>query len=190
MNVYDFDGTIYSGDSSVDFYFYSLRRHPGIIRYAPGQAKGALLYFLKRIDKKSLKEHFFSFLRGIDAAQYAEDFWQKNAGKIRPWYLQQQAPDDAVISASPEFLLQPICRMLNIQHLIASKVQLSSGRFLAENCYGAEKLRRWNEESGHREIDCFYSDSQSDAPLASFAKNAFLLKNGAWVAWNPASDGR
>ena len=27
INSYDFDGTIYDGDSSVDFYIYSIRRN-------------------------------------------------------------------------------------------------------------------------------------------------------------------
>lgn len=38
MNVYDFDGTIYDGDSSVDFFLYALKRMPSLIRYAPRQA--------------------------------------------------------------------------------------------------------------------------------------------------------
>ena len=32
MNVYDFDKTIYDGDSSVDFYKFSLKRHPKLAR--------------------------------------------------------------------------------------------------------------------------------------------------------------
>lgn len=28
MHAYDFDGTIYDGDSTVDFYLYSLCKHP------------------------------------------------------------------------------------------------------------------------------------------------------------------
>ena len=30
MNVFDFDGTIYNGDSSKDFFFYCLKRYPKI----------------------------------------------------------------------------------------------------------------------------------------------------------------
>ena len=37
MNVYDFDKTIYRGDSTKDFYFFLLRRHPVLIRYLPKQ---------------------------------------------------------------------------------------------------------------------------------------------------------
>ena len=31
MNVYDFDGTIYDGDSTVDFLIYMYRKHPGLM---------------------------------------------------------------------------------------------------------------------------------------------------------------
>ena len=45
MNVYDFDGTIYDGDSTIDFFFYSLKKKPSLICYLPKQATGFLLYF-------------------------------------------------------------------------------------------------------------------------------------------------
>ena len=35
IDVYDFDGTIYDGDSTVDFVFFCLRRHPGVIAGLP-----------------------------------------------------------------------------------------------------------------------------------------------------------
>ena len=43
MNVYDFDGTIYDGDSTVDFLIYMYRKHPGLmIPRLPGQCLAAL----------------------------------------------------------------------------------------------------------------------------------------------------
>ena len=33
MNVYDFDNTIYDGESVFDFYHYSVRKQPKLIRY-------------------------------------------------------------------------------------------------------------------------------------------------------------
>ena len=44
MNVYDFDGTVYAGDSTVDFYFFCLRKQPGILRVGGKQIKGFFLY--------------------------------------------------------------------------------------------------------------------------------------------------
>lgn len=32
MNVYDFDKTIYAGDSTIDFYLFCLKRQPAILQ--------------------------------------------------------------------------------------------------------------------------------------------------------------
>lgn len=33
MNVYDFDNTIYDGESSVDFFMFCLKKRPKLIKY-------------------------------------------------------------------------------------------------------------------------------------------------------------
>ena len=35
MRVFDFDNTIYDGESVIDFYLFSLRRNPKVARYVP-----------------------------------------------------------------------------------------------------------------------------------------------------------
>ena len=183
MNVYDFDGTIYDGDSSVDFFLYALERKPSLLRYAPRQAWGFLLCGLKRISKTRLKEYYFSFLSGIDTEKLTEDFWNQKRHKIYKWYLDQQQPDDIIISASPEFLLQPICRRLGICHLIASEVDPETGMFAGENCRGQEKVQRLESEYNVNHIDTFYSDSLSDRPLAEIADKAFWVDKGIIREW-------
>ncbi|MBQ5885017.1 MAG: HAD-IB family phosphatase [Clostridia bacterium] len=183
MNVYDFDGTIYNGDSTVDFYLFALKRKPSLIRYLPKQLWGFVLYGLKRINKTQLKEYFFSFLPAIDAETLVEAFWNKNQSKIFDWYIDQQKHDDIIISASPRFLLLPICNRLKIGCLIASEVDVKTGKFIGENCRGQEKVRRLQEEYNTVCIDCFYSDSLADLPLAKIADKAFLVKKGVVTEW-------
>ena len=43
INLYDFDGTIYDGDSTRDFFFYELRRHPLILITIPYTLISAIL---------------------------------------------------------------------------------------------------------------------------------------------------
>lgn len=183
MNVYDFDGTIYDGDSSVDFFLYALKQKPSLLRYAPKQAWGFLLFGLKRIGKTELKEYYFSFLSSLDVQKLTEDFWNRNQHKIFKWYLDQKKVDDIIISASPEFLLKPICQRLGIHHLIASTVDTQSGKFSGANCHGPEKVRRLEVEYGITHIDRFYSDSHSDLPLAQIADESFLVVNGNVRKW-------
>lgn len=183
MNVYDFDKTIYAGDSTVDFFKYSLKKNPGIIKFMPGQISGVVKYAFKKIDKTQMKERFFCFLNEIDAENLVNEFWEINNIKIYKWYTDQMRKDDIIISASPEFLLKPICGKLGIENLIASKVDPGTGKFSGENCRGEEKVRRLKAEFDIDRIDEFYSDSVSDLPLAKIADKAFLIKNGTPEKW-------
>ena len=57
MNCYDFDKTIYNGDSTKDFYLFCLKRHKGIIKTFPGLIKAfTKFYVLKKGNKTDFKE--------------------------------------------------------------------------------------------------------------------------------------
>lgn len=123
MNVYDFDKTIYKGDSTLDFYFFCLRKKPIIIKEFPKQIYSTILYKLGKITKTEFKENFYIFLNDLENIDnLLKEFWDNNQNKIKSFYLKQKNDDDVIISASPTFLLEPICRKLNIKYLIASKV--------------------------------------------------------------------
>ena len=94
MNVYDFDDTIFRGDSTRAFWAYCLKRAPGLARFLPRQCAAAVRYALGRTAKEAFKEAFFSFLQGVpDADAWAEDFWRTHERRFRPWYLAQKQPD-------------------------------------------------------------------------------------------------
>lgn len=184
MNAYDFDGTIYDGDSTIDFYLYCISKNPKILKSIIRQGKGVVLYLLKKIDKTGMKQYFYSFLNQIDNVdELLEKFWEKNISKIKPWYLEQKKDDDVIISASPEFLLQIICEELEIKNLIASKVDKNTGRCLEKNCRGEEKVKLFNKMFNDEEIDKFYSDSKSDLPLAKCSKTPYLVRKNKIEKW-------
>ena len=184
MNVYDFDGTIYNGDSTIDYYLYVLKKKPVVIRFIPKQLFGILLYILRIIDKTKMKEYFYCFMRGIDHTKMVTGFWDLHEHKIYDWYLKAHKNDDIIISASPEFLLIPICNILGVKRLIASKVDPFTGKYNGKNCRGTEKVRRLYEELPKASINNFYSDSLSDQPLADIAKQAFIIDKGTVKKWN------
>lgn len=184
MNIYDFDGTIYHGDSTFDFYFYALGKKPSLARFWPGQAVAFGLYALKKINKTQMKERFYRFFTAIDAEAMLEDYWDTHEKNIYPYYQKQQREDDIIISASPEFLLKPICARLGIRHLMASRVDPKTGAYTGLNCWGEEKVRRLKEQMDIEHCDEFYSDSHSDTPLAKIADKAFLVdKEGKLLPW-------
>ena len=59
MNVYDFDGTIYDGDATVGFVFYTLRHHPAaMLRALPKQITAVVSYLAGKSSKTELKSRF------------------------------------------------------------------------------------------------------------------------------------
>lgn len=77
MNVYDFDETIYNGDSTIDFYLYCLKSNIKLLKYLPKQIKSILLFKLKKIDRTEMKENFFCFLKDVDIEKSVESFWKQ-----------------------------------------------------------------------------------------------------------------
>lgn len=187
MNIYDFDGTIYPGDSTREFLLDALRNHPGLLRYLPGQGMAFLSYALGRKSRQQTKEAVYRMLAGFDAEAAAEAFWEKRADRICSWYLAQKEDTDVIISASPEFLLKPICRRLGIACLIASRVDPKTGICSGENCRGEEKPLRLREVLNVTGCDRFYSDSRSDAPMAAIAKEAYYVNKGQIHPWDKPS---
>lgn len=184
MNVYDFDGTIYDGDSTFDFYRFCLKRHPSIMVCLPKQIGSALLYKTKIINKLQFKQCFFCFLKKLtDVNQEVFYFWNLNEKKIKTWYRNQKSYDDVIVSASPDFLLEEICKRINIRHLVATKIDRKTGKFISKNCFGEEKVNRLRVYMPNIKIQCFYSDSYSDFPLAQISDKAFLVKGEQIIYW-------
>jgi len=183
MNVYDFDNTIYDGDSTFDFYVFCLKKHKKIIRLFPSLTSAFTKYYvLKKGTKTQFKEKMYQFLSLIDTEKEVNLFWETHRKNIKSWYYENQKADDIIISASPEFLLNPICKSLGIQHLIASRVSPENGKYSGINCHGKEKVRLFREQFDG-EIDEFYSDSYSDTPLAEISKKAFMVKKNKISNW-------
>lgn len=189
MNIYDFDKTIYDGDSTIDFYIFSFKKKPSIIRYLPNQIYGFFKYIFGICTKLEFKEKFYSFLKGIpNVDEFVLMFWNDKNIKIKSWYLERKRESDVVISASPEFLLQPICKELKIRHLIASKVNRNTGICEGENCYGEEKVIRLKKYFKNLQIKEFYSDSLSDEPISKLAEKSYIVIKEKIIEWDKYKD--
>lgn len=193
MNIYDFDETIYDGDSTLDFYKYSVKKRPYILFRIIKAIIYMLKYKLKIIEKEKAKECFYEFLKDIpDIDKEVNEFWNINDKKIKKWYLNQKQDSDIIISASPEFLLKPIIIKLGIneKNLLSSIVDKKNGEYTGKNCYGIEKINRLKEYfktnniSEDILIEKAYTDSLSDKPLLNIAKKGYLVKGEKIIEYN------
>ena len=184
MNVFDFDETIYYGDSTRDFIFWCFRHYPKTLLYLPLIGYAAVRYYTFRIGTKTeFKEKMYRCLKAIKGVEDVERFWQEKLSGIKPFYRRIHRGDDVIVSASPEFLLKPLEDVLHIT-VIASKVDIRTGKYDGLNCYHAEKVKRFRELYPDGKIESFYSDSYSDEPLALLAQKAYIVDGDTLIDWD------
>ncbi len=180
LNVYDFDNTIYDGESAMDFFFFYLKRDPPLVKYMPKVFHA--LYKYKR-GNVSLEEAINNygdtvsdyFVTMTDIDSIVSDFWDKYEKNIKPFYAEIQKEDDLIISGSPEFSLKEICKRIGVKHYIGSVIDFETGEF-KRFCFKENKVKAFNELYKGHEIDDFYTDSLHDLPLIEISKNAYFVK--------------
>lgn len=177
MVGYDFDKTIYKGDSSTDFFFYMIFSRPYLLLFIPYFLIVFALYGMKILKKKKFKECVFFFVplySNID--KIVDKFWAKNANKLMKWYPpQKQDENDIIVSASLLFIIKPVLEMLNIKNYIATNYNVKTGKIYGENCYGEAKVNEFKRVYPKAKLEAFYSDSLSDLPMMKLAKKAYLV---------------
>ena len=184
IDVYDFDGTIYDGDSTVDFTRWCLRRHPSLLLALPRFAWTALKLAAGRVGLRELKSVLFSEMaRRFSLEEEAKRFWDSpgTRQKLGAWF--QTTPRDVPIviaSASPEFELRHAAALLGVKTLIGTRCDTATGQLTGPNCKGEEKLRRIGEAVGPYTIRAMYTDSvKSDGPLLRAAQEGYILRHGS-----------
>jgi len=182
MNVYDFDNTLYNGESGVHMFFYYLKKRPGLVRYAPQVLRGVIDYKRGRINFDQAIERVGGvlrpFLEGIeDFRADARDFWDRHERRLYPFYQQLHQPDDLIISAGPEQSLREVCARLGVSNYIGSVINEITSQ-LEFACFRENKVKAFRERYPGRQIDNFYTDSMNDKPLMDISKHVFLVKKG------------
>ena len=185
MNVYDFDKTIYRGDSTKRFIIHLIKRQPALMRFLPGFAVNGLLFVARLRKKQTFKERMFRafFGHAKNIRGELELFWDANMSRVFHWYMDNRKDDDVVISASPVDIVRPCCERLGIKHIMGSPVDLATGTYSGANCHGEEKVRRFSAAFPGAEIENFYSDSHSDDPMARIACRSFMVKGEELSPW-------
>lgn len=187
--IYDFDKTIYSKETSMAFMFFFLKRHRYLI---PKFILNLTIILFNIKDLKKVKNIFFSIFKGMDIENDINLFWEKEIKNIYPYFFEEikENRKDAdlliLISASPDFLLEPIYKKLGFDILISTKY--SNFTLIGKNCKKNEKLKRLNE-LGSFDVLCFYSDSLSDLPLFNIEKKKISINKGNKVLGLPKKNG-
>lgn len=179
LTVYDFDGTIYDGDSTFDFIKFLMKKDKSIILHIPKMGLYLIKYKLKLITKETMKECFFEIFNKFDNIDdLVNEFWTINNNKLKNFFTNKKShKNDIIASASPIFLLEPIAKYYKVKYLFASPVDKKTGKYNGVNCHGVEKVRLINNKYKDCIIEEMYSDDAiADKPLLEIANKSYIVK--------------
>lgn len=185
MRVFDFDGTIYDGESLFDLYLYSARHDPKVFRYIAPVLRYAIKYKIGRATLEQMERGVGKVAEGYltelsnsrrvsSIGQLVDDFWDRNYSRIKPWYHPEA--DDVILTASFDLTVGAACRKLGVRNLVASEVDLDTMKVTYLN-FNTNKPKRFRELFGpDAVIDEFYTDSKFDQPMIDMARHAFMVR--------------
>ncbi len=185
---FDFDGTITTKDTLLEFIKFS----KGRLRFYIGFAINSpwlIAFKLKLIANQTAKERILSwFFRGCDLTAFQKKCDQFATqilpGLIRPKameeieLLRQKNATIVIVSASPENWIRPWTGPNSVKLIatrLVTKQDTLTGRIFEHNCHGAEKVRRIKEACQLSEYTYIYAygDSSGDRPMLQLAHSAF-----------------
>ncbi len=181
MNVYDFDNTIYDGESMFDLFLFYVKKKPSLIKMLP-KVFGVLMRYkrgLVSIDDmiNTYAPMISDMSKGlVDMDKDPVEFWDSHMHNIKAFYKEIQKEDDLIITASPDFMIEEVCKRLGIKDFLTTKVNRETGK-IEMMCLKTNKVKAFFENYPDCEIDSFYTDSpENDKPLMDIAKHAFIVK--------------
>jgi HAD superfamily hydrolase (TIGR01490 family) len=187
--VFDFDGTITRRDTLIAFIKFAKGKkafYKGFMRYMPLLLAYKLRLYPNWKIKQKIISYFFKNMPLGEFTTLGQKFISVINDFIRPEVVaiikdyRQQGATIYVISASVENWVEPWCRNVGINNIIATRVAtdangLLTGCFATCNCYGREKVVRLLEKEPDRATYTLfvYGDSRGDRELMALADKSW-----------------
>ncbi|EXM37454.1 phosphoserine phosphatase [Ruminococcus albus SY3] len=182
MKVFDFDNTLYHGESSIDLAFYLIRRNKRILLYVPSILINLAKYKMCLVDREKAEQEINDFLKvavkdKYEAAEIVESFWDENSYRLDENMIKRVRKDDVIITAGPDMLIDGIKDKLGTDNIISSIIDPDKREMVYFN-FGENKAKRYKEVYGDTPIESFYTDSFNDKPLMKLATKVYIVEKG------------
>lgn len=189
LALFDFDGTLCTKDSFTGFIFYSQsKRH--ILRQGLKILPWIQGYYLNMYPAHAMRPKLyramFSNSDAMDIHDLAQNYAQDLMQHLNPQLLkqlqqhQQLGHKVALVSASVDLYLKPVCSLLGID-LICSEVEVKNlkitGSYLTEDCSGEQKRKRILAKYNLHEFESVYAygNSNEDLAMLDLADHRFMV---------------
>lgn len=189
--VFDFDGTLTTKDTLLEFVKYThgkLAFFIGFAFYSPLLVLMKLHLYPNWKAKQKVFSYFYNGMQHDKFVSYGEKFAEyvenirKESTITRLNELKREGTYIYVISASIDEWVRPFCNRLGVKDVLGTKVEVINGKltgkFLTKNCYGQEKVNRLLEVEPNRKEYYLYAfgDSRGDKEILEFADEGFKIE--------------
>ena len=181
MNVYDFDDTIYDGESALDFFLAYMKVNPAMLKMLPKVLRAMARYKLGKVTVDGFMKDYAPLVKKYYCEyphweEFTVRFWDTHMHKIRPFYRDLHREDDIIVTASPELTVKEIAKRIGVKHYVCSQIDDETGE-ITRLCMRQKKEVYFDESFPNAEIENFYTDSmKNDGFFAKKAKHVFLVK--------------
>ena len=179
MKVFDFDNTLYDGETLVDFFYYlcdkkeELNKYKGLVSFLLNLYEKNLLPM--PLVKKVFNKHKNDFNYNLsNKDKYINEFWELNKHKLNKDLIKTIKKDDVIITATIDVLLNPIKKELKTKNILCSITNIET-KEIEFMCYKENKVIKYKEIYKDTPIDVLYTDSYADKPLMDISNKVILI---------------
>lgn len=188
--VFDFDGTITSKDSFMEFIKFAKGKtafYAGLFIFSPLLIAMKMGFISNTVAKKLFFSYFFKGMNINTFKRYCNGFSKKIQLIVRPaaiCKINELIEKDVaiyIISASINLWIIPWGVKLKIDEgkILCTEAEIKNGKltgkFITPNCFGQEKINRLLAKETDRENYYLYAfgDSRGDKEMLSFADESY-----------------
>ena len=102
MNVYDFDNTIYDGESAFHLFRFFMKKDKGLITFLPAVVTAFTKYKLGKLTveeaiNKYAQRALDYYIENPHYKNCMEEFWDEHEKNIKPFYEKVRKDDDLIL---------------------------------------------------------------------------------------------
>ena len=179
MKVFDFDNTLYDGESLVDFFEFLCDKKEELKKYKRLVKFTLKLYEMNLLPMSFLRKQFEKHKKDINYStdnidKYINEFWDSHKQKLNYDLINKINKEDLIITATIDVLLKPIRKELKTENIISSIANIET-KNIDFICYKENKVLKYKELYKDQLIDELYTDSYADKPLMEISKKVILI---------------